>query len=85
MEEEFKDKAIKYYRNHLLCVSNYQKRNKDKINTKMKSYYERNRDEIIKRSKEYYQNNKDAIKQKRRMAKIKVIQEDEPNDLNKLT
>jgi hypothetical protein len=81
----YEEKAAKYYENHLICVSNYQKKNKDKINSKMKLYYERNRDEIIQRSKDYYYKNKEKIKEKKRLAKLRLIQDDPVDDLNKIT
>jgi hypothetical protein len=65
--------AEKHYKNHLIAVSNYQKRNPDKIHEKNSRHYLKIKNEnleryndILEQKKIYYHNNKDINIDKRK-------------------
>ena len=57
------ESAVKHYRSHLKAVSNYQKRNKDKMSVKCKNYMEKIKaddperfEQILQAKRDYYYN-----------------------------
>jgi hypothetical protein len=70
----------RYYKQHLIAVSNYQKRNRDKIREKNAQYYAKIKankidqyNDVLEQKKIHYINNKDIIKEQKKLYYQNVI------------